>query len=152
MPRTYTPRPRPNAWTPSQRGLLVSLKAAGRPWPEFALRTGHTKASCQTMLSYIRNGRVKENGGIAIAAQKAMPPRLVAPIPLAPEPVLPPTGRHRRMSTLIADAELRARIEVLGTTGGLLGDPLPGRSALDKMRSGERDDPRAPSLAGSVSA
>jgi hypothetical protein len=41
------------------------------------------------------------------------------------------------MSTLVADAELRARIETLGPTGGLLGDPLPGRSALDEKRRAE---------------
>jgi hypothetical protein len=37
---------------------------------------------------------------------------------------------------LIIDAELRSRIEVLGITAGLLGDPPPGRSALDERRAG----------------
>jgi hypothetical protein len=37
---------------------------------------------------------------------------------------------------LIIDAELRSRIEVSGITAGLLGDPPPGRSALDERRAG----------------
>lgn len=44
--------------------------------------------------------------------------------------------RPKAMATLIAQAEIRSRISVLGITGGILGDPLPGRSALDRKRAG----------------
>lgn len=149
MPKEYIPRPRPLPWTAMQKDLLVRLVEANRPWPEISQRCGHTKASCQTMMSYIRNGRKRDGGELVTVTRPPVPPIFISP-QVAPAAV--PTGRHRRTSTLIVDAELRARIETLGPTGGLCGDPMPGRSALDKMRAGVRDDPRAPSLAGGVSA
>lgn len=141
MPRVYIKRgPRANTWTAEQKQLLEQLRIAGVAWPEVATRCGHPESSCKTTLSLIRTARRK--AGLAVQTgpgdrksfTRYVPPA-PAPAPsLPPEPAAPPSGRTRHTSTLIADAELRARIEILGPTGGLFGDPLPGRSALDQKR------------------
>lgn len=141
MPRVYIPRPRrDNVWTPEQKHLLERLRLAGVPWPEVATRCGHPESSSKTTLSQIRTARRK--AGLAVQTgpgerrsfTRYVPPA-PAPAPSLPsEPTAPPSCRTRHTSTLIADAELRARIEILGPTGGLFGDPLPGRSALDQKR------------------
>jgi hypothetical protein len=57
--------------------------------------------------------------------------------PLAPRsPGPPPSPSVVATSRLVLDAELRNRIAERGITGGLLGDPPPGRSALDEKRAG----------------
>lgn len=48
------------------------------------------------------------------------------------------------LARLVIDRELRSRIEILGTTGGMLGDPLPGQSALDKRNAGLVEAARVP--------
>ncbi len=60
------------------------------------------------------------------ASRPVKPATVVRPAPPARNSVAVST------SLLIVDAELRSRIAVLGITGGLQGDPEPGRSALDK--------------------
>jgi hypothetical protein len=50
-------------------------------------------------------------------------------------PPTAPIGRTISTAALQLDNELVSRIAVLGITGGLLGDPLPGRSALDQKRA-----------------
>jgi hypothetical protein len=51
-----------------------------------------------------------------------------------------PPSKHQPRTVsaaiLVADQELRDRIRECGLTGGLLGDPPPGRSALDQKRGG----------------
>jgi hypothetical protein len=53
----------------------------------------------------------------------------------------PPAPAASRIATpisrLVADAELRDRIAERGLTAGILGDPPPGRSALDLKRAGK---------------
>jgi hypothetical protein len=65
------------------------------------------------------------------------PPEVIKP---APPPLRrmgdPPHARGTSTAKLQMEAEMRSRIAVLGVTGGLLGDPLPGRSALDQRGSG----------------
>lgn len=135
---TLTFRGRANPWTDQQKALLWQLREVeGSPWSEVAQRVGHPKGSCQTYLSLIKRERVSGvtrtgDDGTAVA-----PPRklfLRAPANLVMPSALPPSARTMRTAILVADAELRARCEVLGLTGGLLGDPLPGRSALDQRR------------------
>jgi hypothetical protein len=50
-------------------------------------------------------------------------------------PAAPASGRTMSTAALIADQDLRNRIAVLGPNG-LFGDPMPGRSALDRKRAG----------------
>ena len=131
---TYTFKGRSNPWTDQQKALLWQLREVeGCPWDFVARRCGHPKGSCQTRLSMLRRERVNAVTPDMIAAR---PRKLVlrAPANLVMQPVLPPSARTMRTAILVADAELRARCEVLGLTGGLLGDPLPGRSALDQRR------------------
>lgn len=145
MPRAYYPRIGVNPWTAEQKEKLERMAIARQPWDDIATECGHPKSSCQSTLSYLRRQRKLAKGEPIRSYHKAGTP-YVAP--------LPPTGRHRRMSTLVQDAELRARIEILGATGGLLGDPLPGRSALDQKQSqhGVLRSTSAPSASASGAA
>lgn len=135
---TYIFRGRANPWTDQQKALLWQLREVeGRPWSTVAQRVGHPRGSCQTCLSAIRRERVSGvtrsgHDGTDLARPRKL--FLRAPANLVMPPALPPSARTMRTAILVADAELRARCEVLGLTGGLLGDPLPGRSALDRRR------------------
>lgn len=132
MPRRYIPRTGANRWTQDQKDLLVRLAGEGVEWPEIAQRCHHPKSSCQTMLSYIRRERRQAKGDYSKRAYG----KTNSPGTPSVAPVLEPTGRTRHTSTLVTDYDLRARIAILGPNG-LLGDPLPGRSALDqKLQSG----------------
>lgn len=140
MPNVYIKQaPRANSWTSFQKDLLVRLRALKKDWPEIAERCSHPVSSCQSTLSTHRAAMrkagltVQKGPGDRKPFTRYVPP---APAPLPPEPVAPPSGRTRHTSTMVSDAELRARIEILGPTGGLLGDPLPGRSALDQRKAG----------------
>lgn len=58
------------------------------------------------------------------------------------------TGRERRTQRQIVHAALHARkaaerLQPASLTAALLGDPLPGRSALDRKRAGLADEPPA---------
>jgi len=119
--RTYAGR-----WTPFKKDMLEQLRNDGMSWPEIAVRMGHPLNSCQSTLATIRRKRRREQGEEPVR-HKIAPVFMQAPIAPLPEP----SERRRSVSTLISDAELRARIEILGPNG-LLGDPLPGRSALDQ--------------------
>lgn len=66
---------------------------------------------------------------------KARKPKAVAaPVPPLPKPVKPPEIIHRPRYFHEADADIAARIRRQGLTAGFLGDPPPGRSALDQRR------------------
>lgn len=62
----------------------------------------------------------------------AAPAEAVVIAQAAPGPL---GSRRASTAVLMADAELRARIALQGLTAGLLGDPLPGRSALDQRKA-----------------
>lgn len=119
------------------------------PWDAIATEVGHPKASCQQMMSRIRAKRAHEQKRLQLieirraAAQQVKPTPGKKPKPLRLsliDPAIPGIDCARPTSTakLRMDAELRERIGVLGITAGLLGDPLPGRSALDRKREGLR--------------
>jgi hypothetical protein len=132
---TYRFRGRANPWTDQQNALLWQMREVeGLPWPEVAKRLEHPKGSCQTRLSMLRRDRVNAVTRDMIEAAPDRNLVLRAPANLVMPPALPPSARTMRTAILVADAELRARCEVLGLTGGLFGDPLPGRSALDQRR------------------
>jgi hypothetical protein len=62
---------------------------------------------------------------------------LAADIRNGPPRPLPHVGLDHRISTtkFSLDADMRGRIQMQGVTAGLLGDPAPGRSALDRKRA-----------------
>lgn len=136
--RTYISRSsQTRGWTDADKLALEQAKLAGKDWPAVAIACGHPKSSCQSMYSLIRRIRRKESGEIFEPVRRKKFTRYVPP---PAEPIAEPTGRTRHMSTLVQDADLRARIAILGPNG-LLGDPLPGRSALDKMRAEQASAP-----------
>lgn len=136
--RTYISRTgQTKPWTDAEKLLLEQKKLAGCGWPEVAAACGHPKSSCQSMYSLIRRVRRKEAGEIFEPVRRKKFTRYVPP---PTEPITEPTGRTRHTSTLVQDAEIRARIAIQGPNG-LLGDPLPGRSALDKMRAEQANAP-----------
>jgi hypothetical protein len=92
----------------------LTWKAIGAAFP------GRTAAACQVRYYQF--------------SKPATAPAAVAPVAIAQAKATPP-GRTISTAALIADNELRTRIAILGATGGLLGDPMPGRSALDEKRA-----------------
>lgn len=144
-------------WTPDQLDLLQRMIAKGYGYGYTASMVGHSLLSCRTKMSEIRSalreGRVI--GALAPSPVSAppKPSRLPSSAPIASRPLAPilpkavaeaPYLRATSTAKFVMDAELRARIEVQGVTAGLLGDPLPGRSALDRKRAGIVEAPDHP--------
>lgn len=145
-----------NRWTDDQLSLLQQLRAGGIGWDHVSQRCAHPVASCRQMMTRYNNAHraaqykadrkaLREAADLVNATEpRPIPlPKNKPPQPLrapARAPIKPPQPldyARSSMSTarLIMDAELRRRIEVLGATGGLLGDPEPGRSALDRRNA-----------------
>lgn len=140
-------------WTQPEIDLLLSMvdgfKSEGiRPrWREIAAATGHHDNSCVVKYQAIRSREADLKARAEIdkrIAEREARPTFRAPdpgkLPLVARVSSPDFGVGVSTARLKADAEMRARIEILGVTGGLLGDPLPGRSVLDKRRAGIVDD------------
>lgn len=127
-----------NKWTAPQLKLLKEMHVAGRKWPAIASAVGHPLSSCQQMLSRIRGQKRNEEFERARVAPKTpvaiVPPVKPAIVPAIARPAKP-SARSTSTARLVMDAELRSRIELQGITAGLLGDPMPGRSALDRKRN-----------------
>lgn len=86
-----------------------------------------------------------------VGAQGRAAPAPLAPVAVAPAPpARPREGRLGNLDALRDWADLRSRIAERGLTGGVFGDPPPGRSALDERLQG-RQAPLQPSLAGEAS-
>lgn len=156
-------------WTERDLWNLKAWRGAGMTFEQIAvLLPGRTAGACAVAL-YSVNVKLRR---IEILASTSTPVERKKPGP-KPKPVVvrvhaplpqlaaaePPSPTRVSYSTLLADAELRARIEIRGITGGLCGDPAPGRSALDRKLAGEPDPPapfdrrsphtgRKPTLAG----
>jgi hypothetical protein len=128
-----------NKWTQPQCDLLEKLVEAGVGFNVISERTGHPISSCRTKASELRSMRREAE---AEKFRKNLKPAPAAPVPSKPrQPIIaqaapsPSPSRAVKTSTLVADAEIRARIAIQGPNG-LLGDPLPGRSALDQRKAG----------------
>jgi hypothetical protein len=137
-----------NKWTAPQLTLMEEMHAAGRKWPTISKAVGHPINSCQQMLSRSRaqKRRLQEQALRAqiVRASVARAPSLVPKDKAMPLKVLVTDAPYQRPTStakFLMDAELRARIGEQGVTAGLLGDPLPGRSALDKRRAGIVEQP-----------
>lgn len=147
-----------NRWTAEVLARMAQLRAENVAWKEIAREIGHPTRSCMTIMSkekrrHLREARNVERHKLRAAADLAseidhrsifLPKvkqqmRYAAAHPIAKPADLTDYARSSfSTALLVADAELRARIEILGVTGGLFGDPLPGRSALDEKRAAER--------------
>lgn len=130
-----------NDWTASEMDLLLRLKAEGKRWRFIGeALPRHSLSSCE----------VKYHALTRPAKSRAV----AKPPPAAPRPFSAqqatggaPTGRVISTARMVVDAELRDRIGAQGVTAGLLGDPMPGRSMLDKRLAG-RPEPAAPPTQG----
>jgi hypothetical protein len=110
-------------------------------WSAIALRIGLPRSTCENHYNKHRSSHP--------LPMKRMDPPPQPEVPAAPKrkyykaslgaviSQAPPSARQPRtvpMSVLVADQDLRDRIRERGLTGGLLGDPAPGRSALDQRK------------------
>lgn len=115
-----------NAWTTKGLAALdASLKRNGGDWDRVALEfPGRTAAGCKQAYN-THQRKVK----------------LAASVPAAATPKRLKSWQDQRAKAKAAEAE---RLAVLAhqrsLTSELLGDPLPGRSALDKKRAGIADE------------
>jgi hypothetical protein len=144
-------------WAPEEVDILVARADAYRNkgkrvrWRAIAAETGHHESSCTQKYHQLRKRAADLAARAEIDRRLAEEERKVVLRPPEPRHVPlpvrvqnPEVGVGTSTAKLVMDAQLRARIEVQGITAGLLGDPMPGRSALDKMRAGIVDDPLLP--------
>jgi hypothetical protein len=154
-----------NVWTPEEDAALAALRRQGLPWRDIpAQMPGRTIHACQQRLFNLKlksEGKQKNNPATRRArklrkqqaalerrealAKKALGYAIARAEIAAAKEREAETNRQaaksqpsaRRLSThvLIADSELRSRIEKQGPNG-LFGDPMPGRSALDRRNAG----------------
>lgn len=109
-------------WTDSERARLIQR---GASWAKIGEELGRTGDACQ-----VEFARIKREG----AAERLIA-RMQAPAMHQAEDCRPTISRvPTSLAALQVNAELLARVELQGVTAGLLGDPLPGRSALDRRR------------------
>jgi hypothetical protein len=139
------PTPQSNRWTPHEDAMLFIMKEQKMSVAIIAERLDRTKSAVHERYYLVRRQRGLSPMPNGRPRRDAVPPKAADPVVRAKPPVAakaiilqaaaPSTpSRAVKTSTLVADSELRARIEMVGITAGLLGDPLPGRSALDQMR------------------
>lgn len=146
-------------WSPAKIDRLFEMRdVEDMTWAQIAEEFHYTGANCCTRYKYYKTKRHIEairRGDVAPDSQpvvsrrsrwtqprKPVPAVVVKPVkPVKPqklkqapasEPVI-----HRPRYFHEADADIVARIERQGLTAGFLGDPPPGRSALDQ-RTGHR--------------
>ena len=121
---------RPDQWTLQADNFLMAMRDAGEQREVIARKLNRTIESIDARCRKLRIAR-----GIPLGKpsrkKASVPQPIIQQAPPSPKP-----SRAVRNSMLEADAELLARIELVGITAGLCGDPLPGRSALDKRNAG----------------
>lgn len=128
-------------WLPRQIELLERLAESGAPFRTISEQVGHPVFGCYSKIRDLRAQRRATAGQpkkIRVPKPPKATPVAAAPIFLQAAPGPAPL-RAASTSKLVMDAELRARISEQGITAGLLGDPRPGRSALDRMKERSHD-------------
>jgi hypothetical protein len=142
-------------WTVDQLTLLEKLEAQKLPWRDIADRIGRNEASCQTAMTKLRKQRRREAGLPEVTVVKrAWTQREVEELLRLREvermrwhqiekllnrensarTKYEALRRARRKEALLSASDKPS--EHLTITASVLGDPLPGRSALDKKRAG----------------
>ena len=113
---------RKNGWSHAEICKLFTLRdIEGLKWSAVAAEMPRrSQEACQ-----VQYGKLADKGRALVISSVQV---RQAPPSRAPARAVP-------TSRLIAVAELMQRIGVQGVTAGLLGDPLPGRSALDRKRA-----------------
>lgn len=121
-------------WTEAERSRLFALRERRYHWDDIAREMKRTSGSCQQQYNLRKpEGTPRKTR----SARVDVPPPAPAPrMPVLQAAPTPPSARRVSTHVLINDADLRARIAQQGLTAGLLGDPLPGRSALDQRNMG----------------
>lgn len=108
----------PKYWTPDEHARLLALVAAGKKWPEIAEELGRSESAVSARYSRYRDG-----GGFR-------------------------QTRREVQNAAIAARELNGSLAPRSLTAEFFGDPLPGRSALDRRQAEVRSSIRSVSLAG----
>lgn len=106
------------AWTDAEVELVREQRRRGVQWPDVVPPPGRTHAAAMQQFHIVE--RKARAALIAAAASPADPQ------------VAPARPRYFAGDNVL----LLARVAAQGVTAGLLGDPPPGRSALDKKRAG----------------
>lgn len=131
-----------NKWTAEQLERLTALVDAAdagksRPcYDTIGSELGHSNPSCRAMMSRIREERREKEADERVRSIRASE-SCETPLPHVAVRDQQPTSTFR----YVMDSELRGRMEGQGATRGLLGDPIKGRSALDKIKAGEELPP-----------
>jgi hypothetical protein len=144
---------RGKGWLAAEVARLILLRELhGLSWSEISEQIPGRSANSCSIAYYKRHTHRRQREAKHLVAgieQMIGMQRLAAASPpLAPRsPGPPPSPTVVATARLVLDAELRNRIAERGITGGLLGDPPPGRSALDEKRAG-REHVAAPDRRG----
>lgn len=140
-----------NRWTEEQSDRHIQIiedHAANRQtvrWDSYAAELGHSAKMCRDRASEVRRRwraekQSAERALLRSDADNAVSCRSKSPA-VAPPIARPAADIDIMRATSTARfrfaAEMASRIGAQGITAGLLGDPPPGRSALDKQRAGE---------------
>lgn len=118
-------------WTDPEIAKLLALRARGDNWDDIAREMRRTPSACQVQFGKHRPAGTSKKRRAMRTKQAPLAP-VIAVLQAAPGA---PSARRVSTAVLLHDAELRARIALQGLTAGLLGDPLPGRSALDERKA-----------------
>lgn len=140
--------PRGRAWTRTEVDRLIHMREVkAMIWTAIARVLGRAgdpqggAGTCCAAYRYHKAKRAREAELIAAGGTPLSRPRFRLPAdedrclelpPAAAAQLAGPVARPRYFHG--ADSDLRARIARQGLTAGFLGDPPPGRSALDKRR------------------
>lgn len=141
-------------WTEADQARLLKLRDDdGLDWSAVAAAMpGRTLAACK--VQYYE--RLRERcGARRYSATRQLPPAPPRPAPVAapavtPAPVVAREARGGSLAGLREAAELRLRIAERGLTGGVFGDPPPGRSALDERARPAAAAPELPYKRGGL--
>lgn len=156
----------PKPWTPGQLAMLQPGRDAEKSWDELAVETGHSAQSCRTMLPVLKrrqreaiaaaagesaprtvNKRAWSHADVRILIQMRVVEK--RPFPAIDAALSRPEGSSsskfhtlRQPGVTVPAVEPKQaapqeRIFHTSLTAELCGDPLPGRSALDRKRLAE---------------
>lgn len=141
--------PRGQSWGDDKIARLFHMRdELQMSWHEIGARFGVSGPCACTRYNYhSAKRRIAEQRArvLAEAADVARRPPIVVPRPVAPPqapavaapPPAPPDAVKRPRYFHDGDMEIRSRIASQGLTAGFLGDPPPGRSALDQRGAGK---------------